>query len=193
MEQLALTLLGAVVGVVLTLALTEPRRRRERREDEDRHRAELAAAKADVQSEGAQERQIDALVQTRRMLAAMLADLGATAAGEGATRPGRYGADAYPRANVALVGDGDALAAYFMVVADLAGRKPGSGLHISDGRAMAGVEGRISVALEAQEERTLAGEPLRTVTAAELAATGPTLQAALAQIEGRPHDAPPAR
>jgi hypothetical protein len=157
----------------------------------------VARTRSGIKAEGAaaqaRERLLDAIIQTRRQLAALLADLGAVAAGEGATKPGRYAADVYPRAKPGLVGDSHALAEYLRVATDLAGLEPGSGLRASQGRAMAEAEQLIHIALEAQELRALAGEPLRELSAEELGTAGAALRGFLARIEGRPHEPPPGR
>jgi hypothetical protein len=180
LDQIPLIVLGAIVGSLATYVLTEPRRRAERRDDQLRHEQELAEARAESVANAERERQLTALLQTRQMLGAMLADAGAILAGPGATKPGRYGPDVFPRADPALVGYSTALSRYFEVIRQLSERPPGSGFRQSDGVASSEAQLGITDALDAQEARILRGEPLRTLSASEL---GPTHAAILAAIE----------
>jgi hypothetical protein len=190
MEQFLIAVASAIVGALVSYGITEPRRRRERREDETRHQAELAAARADVRASEQRELDLDAIVQTRRQMAAMLADLAAIVAGEGASKPGRYGADVYPRANIPLVGDPKAIEAYLNVATDLYQRAPDSSLTLRDVEAIASAENAIRSALDAQEARVLRGEPLRTMTPEEHASLTAAYACHLTARRPPAHDPP---
>lgn len=114
------------------------------------------------------DRQLDAIDQTVRQMIAIMADAGATVAGEGATKPGRFDADAFPKADARLVADIDALRTCYGVLADLLRRAPGSGFRESDGSRMAEAGFQIRNALAAQEKRVLERRPIRTLPSEEI-------------------------
>lgn len=167
-------LIGAIVGAIVTLSVSELLARRRERRDEQRAAAALM-----------RDEQLTAIEQTQRMFAALLADLGATAAGPGATPPGRYSSDVYPKAELALVGDVGAIRQYLEVATDLAARTPGSGLRASDAARMAIGERAIHAALDDQAARARVGVPLRTLSGQDRETVGISLRAVMTAIVGR--------
>jgi hypothetical protein len=117
------------------------------------------------------DRQLEAIDQTVRQLAA------ATAAGEGAIKPGRFDADAYPKADARLVGDIGALRTFYGVLAELHSRAPGSGFRDSDAGKVATANSEVRNALAAQEKRVLEHQPIRILTSVEVGEFGVLLLA----------------
>ncbi len=118
------------------------------------------------------DRQLDAIDQTVRYMIAVISDAGATVAGEGATKPGRFDADAFPKADARLVADIGALRTFYGELAALHSRAPGSGLRESDTRRIANASLQVRNALAAQERRVLNRRPIRTLTGEEIAELG---------------------
>jgi hypothetical protein len=183
---IASALIGAVVGAAISLVVSELRARgRERREVDRAREADHLEAERLREAENRQAL-LTAIEHTQRMLAGLMADLTATAAGPGAQPAGRYSYDVNPKNDLALVGDVQALTAYFDVARDLAAREPGSGLRVLDGSHAAIVEFGVHTALEAQAERVRTGAPIVRLGSADLAAVGDSLHAVVAAIASRP-------
>jgi hypothetical protein len=159
-----MALLGVVVGVSITEIFAsrreiEAERRLTARDRRDRMRAAS----------------LDALDQTHKQLTAWLHDALGSLAGGGASRPGRYSGDAYPKADFKLVGDGQAMVTFLDAMDVLLARPPGAGARMSDGDLVAAADNAITMAIRRQEARAHADEPLREMTAEETAAVGARL------------------
>lgn len=122
------------------------------------------------------DRQLDAIDQTVRQMVATMGDAAATVAGDGATKPGRFDADAFPRADARLVGDIGALRTFYGVLADLHSRAPGSGFRASDAEKVATANLQVRNALAAQEKQVLERQPIRTLTREEVGEFGALIQ-----------------
>ena len=106
----------------------------------------------------------------------------ATVAGEGASKPGSFGADAYPKADATLVGDIDALRTFYGVLADLHRRPPRSGIRQSDTEKVATAGRQVRDALAAQEQRVLENKPVKSLSNDERAELGVLLQRVVTAI-----------
>lgn len=128
------------------------------------------------------DRQLDGIDQTVRYMVAVIGDVGATVAGEGAIKPGRFDADAFPKADARLVADIGALRTFYVELADLHSRLPGSGLRESDANKMANASMAVRNALAAQEQRVMSRRPIRTLNREELAELGVLLRGVTSAI-----------
>jgi hypothetical protein len=133
-----------------------------------------------AESRSRRDRQLEAIDQTVRQMVATMGDAAATLAGDGATKPGRFDADAFPRADAKLVGDIEALRTFYSVLTDLHSRAPGAGFRESDGQKVASANVQVRNALAAQEKRVLDHQPIRTLTAKEIGEFAALVQGAIA-------------
>jgi hypothetical protein len=118
------------------------------------------------------DRLLNAIDQTTRQMVAIMGDAAATLAGPGAEKPGRFDADAYPKADARLVGDISVLRTFYGVLADLQSRAPGSGFRVSDAEKVAAASSQIVGALAAQETRVLAHQPVQSLSGPEVEELG---------------------
>jgi hypothetical protein len=157
----------AVVGILAAVAIAA---------------ASVWAVEHMAEQRSRRDRQLDAIDQTVRQMVAILGDAGAVLAGEGATKPGRFDADAFPKADARLVGDIAALRTYYGVLRDLHRRAPGSGFRESDGQSVANASVQVRSALSAQERRVLEHQPIRTLTGEEALELAALLQGVTSAI-----------
>jgi hypothetical protein len=118
---------------------------------------------------------LEILDQTQRQVHAHISDAVGRVDGYERSRPASYGGDVYPRAGPWNVGDAAALAAYAAVVRDLLAKPPGSGMSLQDLDPIVDARLKIDRAIDEQRQRVQAGQPLRQLTEAELAALAPVI------------------
>jgi hypothetical protein len=170
MDPIQVLIWAAVIGGLMGIAGVLGGVALQAKIDQGRQREEWAhAAKVDEERR-VRDSHLQAIRQTKQQVHAWMADaLSVAASGRG--QPA-YGAEVFPDARFALIGEGAATEQFLTVLTDIGTREPKSGVRMSDLQRTAAALNELDRAFAAQTERVNRGEPPRTLTAEETTQLG---------------------